>query len=475
MNIALSPTQLKVVVFIYGLYMSIFKVVLISEPLEVFGRKFCFIEEIIMMLTAKSQEDKDVNQQNRAEASQKNTENNRITMHEQRIILIDKNPVKSALTVSYGSHTLLPIDAPFKPFRQISLSTLSDSILESDLLPHLNSVPMRSNASTVGIVNQGNSCYAICIIQMIFRIPNIRKIIGNLQIYHKRIFIQASKLIRMAERLSKTGYPNEASKFYSKFEDLVKGTQVVEGINHMFYQLQTNDPINKATFTQTSQCLQILPGIFSHNNQEDADEYLMMILDALHSIIPISQRYHFSITILLNQTRTILNSSKTVHKSRIDTLYQFSLPLIEGIETLPELIKSELGSQVYEHQFEFDESIIRFTESKVILNLPDFLPIKLQRLTYDSNGLRKVSRPIRVPEVLDFSPFYHSSNSKSFYKLEMFVEHLGGPYDGHYVSYARNRTTGSWYEFNDEIVRQVPDYSVESKITTAYIYFYRKL
>ena len=64
-------------------------------------------------------------------------------------------------------------------------------------------------------------------------------------------------------------------------------------------------------------------------------------------------------------------------------------------------------------------------------------------------------------------------NDKCIYDLYGVVNHSGGVGFGHCYSYAKNRSTNKWYEYNDSSVTELNDLSdiVSSK---AYVLFYEK-
>ena len=454
--------------------MSIFKVVWISDPLELEGRTFSYLEEAVLVLVPRPREDAvkvSSVKKNKSKAKEIFSQDN---IEQQQLITFASESVSNTSTcrVSFESVELLPVETPFHPSNPLSCTFEPSTIFESDIFPFLDLIPMRSEPP-IGILNMGNTCYANSVIQMLFRIPNIRKIIGNLQVYHRRAHIRAQNLVRIAQDLTQKGHAQVSTKFARRFEELIGGIRLAEGLNHMFHQLQTNNQFEPATFTKSPKCLQALPGIFLRNEQEDADEYLITILSALKDILPKTQQDYFSIKLLRKGVHESLNGSKTVNTSSIDTLNRISLPLVDGTKNISELIEGELKPEVKDLKFESDGSPGRLIESKSFLNLPEFLPIQLQRLIYNSNGLKKISRPIHAPELLDLSRF--SSSSDSLYKLEMFLEHRGGPHAGHYLAYSKDGSTGKWYEFNDDKVQQIPNNLAEEKISTAYIYFYRKM
>jgi len=66
-----------------------------------------------------------------------------------------------------------------------------------------------------------------------------------------------------------------------------------------------------------------------------------------------------------------------------------------------------------------------------------------------------------------------SSYSKPpLYNLHAVICHSGSLHGGHYYAYAKNAATGTWYEFNDSMVAEVDEVTVEQ--AEAYVLFYEQ-
>lgn len=75
---------------------------------------------------------------------------------------------------------------------------------------------------------------------------------------------------------------------------------------------------------------------------------------------------------------------------------------------------------------------------------------------------------------LDMSTFLHKDcrSDISAYDLTAVICHHGTVGGGHYTSYARHETNGKWYEFDDQLITEVSDETVQN--CEAYVLFYRK-
>lgn len=103
-------------------------------------------------------------------------------------------------------------------------------------------------------------------------------------------------------------------------------------------------------------------------------------------------------------------------------------------------------------------------------SLPDILIITLKRFT---NSNRKNQKLIDF-EVNDFdlSDLVVGYDKNSYvYDLFGVCNHFGGTSGGHYTSFVKT-SNGSWYHFNDTIVKKVREETI--KTPNAYCFFYRK-
>lgn len=308
---------------------------------------------------------------------------------------------------------------PFKAERLVHFNVNNSSFLETDFLDLLNTVPI-SKSNPVGIIDRGGSCYADSVIQMLFRIPVIRKIIANLDYY--------------------------------------PANTIAQGLNHMFHQLQTNETENASYNFGLS--MQALPDVHAENGPGDADEYLNLILNTLKEITPEPQHRHFS----LDFSFTCKNSDRIY----FDSGTRISLPLIHDVrfQHVSNLLDEYFAPETLELR---DETIVR---TRRLQNLPEFIVIHLERVLVDMTGIRKIETAVHMPEELDFAP-YTNTHDTAKYRLKMFIVHLGNASRGHFISHYRENSS-TWLTFNDRSVT-INSERVQNDLKHGVIYFYEQI
>ncbi|KFQ18383.1 Ubiquitin carboxyl-terminal hydrolase 16, partial [Merops nubicus] len=143
------------------------------------------------------------------------------------------------------------------------------------------------------------------------------------------------------------------------------------------------------------------------------------------------------------------------------------------------------------------------TKQMLISLVPPILTLHLKRFHQAGFNLRKVSRHIKFPEVIDLAPFCTAKcknvaegNTKVLYSLYGVVEHSGTMRSGHYTAYAKMRSMnnhlsdlvlrgqppqaletepvkGQWFHISDTHVQAVSASKVLS--SQAYLLFYERL
>jgi len=105
-----------------------------------------------------------------------------------------------------------------------------------------------------------------------------------------------------------------------------------------------------------------------------------------------------------------------------------------------------------------------------LYSLPDVLIIHLKRFKYTRHHRDKLQTVVDFPiEGLDISD-YLPPGKGAVYDLFAVSNHLGGMGGGHYTAYAKNSTTGDWYEFDDSRVKKASESALVSE--WAYLLFY---
>lgn len=106
---------------------------------------------------------------------------------------------------------------------------------------------------------------------------------------------------------------------------------------------------------------------------------------------------------------------------------------------------------------------------------PRISTIHFKRFSYISKTTLKISNPLSYPETLDLAPFMTKRPKHPIiYKLYALILHLGQiPHSGHYLAYVRS-SNGSWYEYDDSRVTQIPLSTVLNN-KYAYVLLYRRV
>lgn len=117
-----------------------------------------------------------------------------------------------------------------------------------------------------------------------------------------------------------------------------------------------------------------------------------------------------------------------------------------------------------------------------IWKLPPVLVIHLKRFSYKSRYNReKIDLVVDFPlEGLDFSQFLPelpadpaAPATPPIYDLYAISNHYGSMGGGHYTAYAKHRSDGRWYNYDDRSVSPVSD-PQSIKTAAAYVLFYRR-
>eukprot|EP00915_Cephaloidophora_sp_WS-2016_P004795 GHVH01006405.1.p1 GENE.GHVH01006405.1~~GHVH01006405.1.p1 ORF type:complete len:706 (-),score=94.40 GHVH01006405.1:1680-3797(-) len=103
---------------------------------------------------------------------------------------------------------------------------------------------------------------------------------------------------------------------------------------------------------------------------------------------------------------------------------------------------------------------VKKSTTSLIGRLPPVLPICLQRTHMSNHRLKKNEIHVTIQETLDMRPYCIPSDSSKFhaedylYDLSSFVRHSGGPNGGHYIAYGHNGY-GKWFRCDDSLVTPV--------------------
>lgn len=255
--------------------------------------------------------------------------------------------------------------------------------------------------------------------------------------------------------------------------------------------------------------------IFSGNDQNDVQEFLLFIVDAFHTALAREVDMQISgemqnetdklATICYNMMRNmykkeyseILNIFYGIHVSEIcsqengKTLSAMPEPfsvLSLSIPSKPnaaaptltlfdcfdlycgaEILSTENGNAWFNGETKVYENAARKIS---FWSLPNILIIDLKRWN-GGNTNNKNQNNVDIPlNNVDLSKYVKGYNAASYvYDLFGVCNHGGGVHGGHYTAYTKN-ANGKWYEFNDTAVTEIGEDKVISP--RSYCLFYRK-
>eukprot|EP00924_Labyrinthula_sp_SR-Ha-C_P000847 augustus_masked-scaffold_7-processed-gene-5.1-mRNA-1 protein AED:0.41 eAED:0.45 QI:0/-1/0/1/-1/1/1/0/1750 len=316
-----------------------------------------------------------------------------------------------------------------------------------------------------GLINQGATCYQNSILQQLFMCKLLRNCLVNTT--SKPPSVEQNSDIGVSRR-----------NLFIEFQNI------------LVILSETNSQcINPLDFVHATATLGLTDG---HIHQNDAFEFYTRLVDYVEEAI----QYHvFQKDVLkdilyvytLSENRRIC---KGKHKTQVETGTPYLTLNISKAGSLEELLRnyfkvenlSGLECEKCQANNEPKERRYDVVQSKSFSRLPPVLFIQLQRFAYDFVHMEptKLYTNISVPETLDISKYLtkegRSRGSEySLYSLQGIVVHLGrGANFGHYYSYIRDRKTGKWYKFDDEIVHEVTLEEVLQEQKNNYMLIYER-
>jgi len=250
--------------------------------------------------------------------------------------------------------------------------------------------------------------------------------------------------------------------------------------------------------------------IFTGNDQNDVQEFLLFIVDAFHMALSREVEMQISgetqndtdklasvcYTMMKNMYRKeyseMLNIFYGIHVSEVcsqtnvlsampepfsvlslsipkRTTNSYVLTLFDCFDLYcqPEILSTESGNAWFNGETKVYENATRKIS---FWSLPNVMIIDLKRW---NGGNNKNNNTVSIPlNNVDFSKYVKGYNAASYiYDLFGVCNHGGGVHGGHYTAYTKN-ANGKWYEFNDTAVTEIKEEQVISP--HSYCLFYRK-
>eukprot|EP01065_Artemidia_motanka_P031516 TRINITY_DN3789_c2_g1_i1.p1 TRINITY_DN3789_c2_g1~~TRINITY_DN3789_c2_g1_i1.p1 ORF type:complete len:494 (+),score=173.92 TRINITY_DN3789_c2_g1_i1:3-1484(+) len=334
-----------------------------------------------------------------------------------------------------------------------------------------------------GLVNLGNTCYLNSVLQALFGTPVAQfyfgdRFLGMLNVENplgSRGRVSNTFSFMMREMVQRQEYPVSPSHFKDSF-----------GVRFP---------------------------TFAGMNQQDANEFLSLLLEVLHEDInkargssaklaqappdpgPSKTDAEFAQVCLQSAERTSksaisdmfgwLEGSKTTcplcgFKSR-GYMQQLGIVLPVdtrfGVCTLYDCFARYLAVEMLskENQWECPacKRGVRAKRQTSIWTAPEVLAITLKRFRTEHNLADKITQPVYFPPELDLTPLIAGPcEYMTEYKLVSVVNHEGGAGGGHYTSDVLGHNDGQWARYSDDHPVGAPD---SPDFSQGYLLFYRRL
>ncbi|KAK8888309.1 hypothetical protein M9Y10_039375 [Tritrichomonas musculus] len=306
---------------------------------------------------------------------------------------------------------------------------------------NINGADYKQDKSKKGLKNLGCTCYLNSILQQFYHLPMFRKILieynGNEQLF-KEI---GSLFLQMRDGSLKYVSPKNVTDNWTCWD----GTKLNPRV------------------------------------QEDASEFIIMLIDKISSIIPNSM-FNGKLSCKIEG----INNDDGKYVKKTEEPFSVLILPINQSKTLEECLNAFNSPSFYtnENQYYADslKKNIDAKQSDFIEELPDHLILQLKRFEYDyTNGQRrKINSKVSISQSIDVESICKlkedNGNISTKYNLAGVIQHMGSTYGGHYFSYVMDRDTKMWYKCNDTEVTSVTIDDVIANANggdcNAYILFY---
>ena len=310
-----------------------------------------------------------------------------------------------------------------------------------------------------GLTNQGATCYINSLLQQFFMCEKIRD-----------------------------------GVLYNKDQDLLQANdrKILKELQRLFAFLQCSEAksYNTTNFVETCRELELTNDVLSQN---DTAEFCDKLIDHLETALQSTwQTFTGSI---MHETDFLGVPYRSERKQKIACL---QLPIIGNSKsTLKQSLDSFIKAEKMEgeNQVECHEAGNKKFDAlrrDWLSILPQLLIVHLKRweLDYQTFVMKKNNNYCQFPIELDMTPYVKTAansqsngiNASSKYVLSGVLIHRGPAGGGHYYSIIKDRRTGEWYKFNDEVVARFDINTIDEESfgkagsdQSAYMLFYERI
>ncbi|XP_055991377.1 inactive ubiquitin carboxyl-terminal hydrolase 50 [Sorex fumeus] len=236
---------------------------------------------------------------------------------------------------------------------------------------------------------------------------------------------------------------------------------------------------------------------FMKKTQQDAQEFLIYVLNELHDALKKYQRRSHEKSSVPRCCRKMLVTESSIITRLFEGQLSYSVMCLKcencsyrnevfTVLSLPIPSESECTLQECLQCFFQQDTLTwnnqihcSFCETKqetavraVISKAPKIMIFHLKRFDILGTMKRKLRTSINYPLTnLDLTPYICPIFRKHpKYNLCAVVNHFGDLDGGHYTAFCKNSVSQAWYSFDDTRVSEIPDTSVQT--ATAYLLFY---
>ena len=220
--------------------------------------------------------------------------------------------------------------------------------------------------------------------------------------------------------------------------------------------------------------------------QEDAHEYLIALLDAMHdrSIAGMQPKpsreleyTSFIYQIFGGKIRSQLKCSQCDYESNTyDPFLDLSLEITRA-HSVQRALQRFTAGEVLDGQNSYkcpkQNKMVRAIKRMTIEDAPNVLIIQLKRFEFSRSG-RKISKHVDFDQTLDLSPFMsYPPKGSATYDLYGILVHEGfSMHSGHYYCFLKGTGGGEWHRFDDSRVHATSARNAMGQ--SPYILFYTK-